>query len=98
MNVCERQARALESIAHELKSIGQSLKRIEEKTIPPFRDRDPLAEAKKRLGTVESPGMCNTTIHHEEQFRAFCGCNGLPCIECTPGACDHRRFEGGGNG
>lgn len=28
----------------------------------------------------------------------ICGATGLPCTECTPGACDRRRTEGGGNG
>ena len=110
MNVYERQARALENIARELKGIGQSLKRIEEKTIPPFRDRDPLAEAKAALFNGEvQPEDCaafddnivfplvDTKTYEAAKKWAF-GATDLPRIACTPGTFDPRQTEDGGNG
>ena len=115
MNVYERQVKALENIAHELKGIGQSLKRIEETNRPPLRD----CKTREAISERKSPGICSITgegCYVCERWRVndclflsakavvdttniwICGSTGLPCTECTPGACNHRRTEGGGNG
>lgn len=149
----ERQTKALESIARELKGIGRTLKRFEELATENFGKKSELEEAIEKLKASKSPGTCYMTeetcnkcetwngdgceylvrpgepwpersrykLEHVVVDDPFCkpwpkvnshidkvasdttniwicGSTGLPCIECTPGACDHRRTEGGGNG